>query len=84
MADSGLRMDAGRAAKLARDMDEAECKRRNALSQTKPGFLLKSGQKLSVVETFGGNEAYLVEVPDSRPDSTAWMGVVYPAEIELT
>jgi hypothetical protein len=82
MLDSS--MPSVRTAKIARDMDEAECRRRNALSSMAPGFMLKSGDSVAVVEAFGSNEAYLVEVDNGRPDAAAWMGVVYPTEIELT
>ncbi len=81
MLDSSL--PEARIATVARDMDEAECKRRNALSKMMPGFRLKAGDRVAVVEAFGGNEAYLVEVSGARPDEAAWMGVVYPAEIRL-
>jgi hypothetical protein len=71
-------------AKIARDMDEAECKRRNALSRTQPGFRLNSGDTVAVVETLDNNGAFLVEVESGQPDRAAWMGVVYAREIELT
>lgn len=74
-------------AKLRREMDERECKQRNALSQTSPGFRLNSGDVVTVVETFGSNEAFLVEFnkPSKAKNGNAceWMGVLYPAEIEM-
>lgn len=75
-------------ARLRRAMDERECKRRNALSQTRAGFTLKSGDVVTVVETFGANEAFLVEFNKSarKPKSSdvcEWMGVLYPTEIEM-
>ena len=48
-------------AKLRREMDERECKRRNALSKTSPGLVLRPGDVVTVVETFGTGEAFLVE-----------------------
>ena len=48
-------------AKLRREMDEGECKRRNALSKTSPGLVLRPGDVVTVVETFGTGEAFLVE-----------------------
>jgi hypothetical protein len=81
MLDSSMPVET-RSATVARDMDEAECLRRNALTKSKPGFRLQAGDRVAVVETFGG-EAFLVEVAGSRPDEATWMGVVYPAEIRL-
>ena len=49
------------AARLTRGMDEHECRRRNALSRTIPGFTLRSGDVGTVLETLGNNEAFLVE-----------------------
>ena len=73
-------------ARLRREIDESECKRRNALSQTSPGFVLRSGDVGKVVETFGTGEAFLVEFSKNGkgPDQCDWMGVLYPTEIELT
>lgn len=73
-------------ARLRREMDEMECKARNALSNTEPGLKLAPGTVVTVVETFGSNEAFLVEFnrPTRRKDNTCdWMGVLYPAEIEM-
>ncbi|MDX2202641.1 MAG: hypothetical protein NW223_07820 [Hyphomicrobiaceae bacterium] len=73
-------------ARLKREMDERECKARNALSRTEPGLRLAPGDVVTVVETFGSNEAFLVEFnrPTRRePDACDWMGVLYPAEIEM-
>jgi hypothetical protein len=73
-------------AKLVREMDERECKQRNALSQSKPGFALSRGDVGTVVETLGNNEAFLVEF--NRKGKTVngqcdWLGVLYPTEIEM-
>lgn len=81
MADSGLVSIT--TARLLREIDERECQRRNALSRTKPGFRLKHGDTVKVVESFSGNEAYLVEAGASKKDSCDWMGVLYPSEIEI-
>ena len=73
-------------AKLRREMDERECKRRNALSKTSPGLVLRPGDVVTVVETFGTGEAFLVEFNKkgrARNDSCDWMGVLYPTEIEV-
>lgn len=73
-------------ARVTRGMDERECKQRNALSKTRPGFVLRPGDVGTVVETFGSNEAFLVEFNKggkSSANSCDWMGVLYPAEIEV-
>ena len=74
-------------AKLNREMDERECRQRNALSMTHPGFSLAAGTIGTVVETFGTGEAFLVEFNSSgatRNGQCDWMGVLYPTEIELS
>ena len=81
MADSGLARVSVKTAKLVRALDERECQRRNALSRTKPGFALKSGDTVHVVEAL--DQAFLVEAGASRKDSCDWMGVLYPDEIEI-
>ncbi len=84
---AGQGTEAHMTARLRRAMDETECRARNALSQTRPGFKLAHGDVVTVVETFGTNEAFLVEfnAPPHRKenDSCDWMGVLYPAEIEM-
>jgi hypothetical protein len=73
-------------AKLRREMDERECKQRNALSKTEPGFSLEAGEVGTVVETFGTGEAFLVEFSKygrAGKGECDWMGVLYPQEIEL-
>ena len=74
-------------AKLYRRMDERECRQRNALSMTHPGFSLAAGAIGTVVETFGTGEAFLVEFNKNgaaRNGQCDWMGVLYPTEIELS
>jgi hypothetical protein len=74
-------------AKLNRRMDERECRKRNALSMTHPGFSLAAGAIGTVVETFGTGEAFLVEFNKNgaaRNGQCDWMGVLYPTEIELS
>lgn len=86
MRDAAEIMMAVTTAKLTREMDEGECKRRNALSKTSPGFVLRPGDVGTVVETFGSNEAFLVEFNKNGKaanNSCDWMGVLYPAEIEV-
>jgi hypothetical protein len=73
-------------ARLTRGLDEAECRRRNALSANKPGLKLVQGETVTVLETFGTGEAFLVEFKKSKtanPDSCDWLGVLYPTELEL-
>lgn len=75
---------ATRSARLTRGLDEAECRRRNALSATRPGLQLAPGDTVTVLETF--NEAFLVEFKKSKtssPDHCDWLGVLYPTEIEM-
>jgi len=86
MRDAAEMVSAVMTAKLNREMDERECKRRNALSKTQPGFVLGAGEVGTVVETFGTGEAFLVEFNKNGQDPKGqcdWMGVLYPAEIEL-
>ncbi len=73
-------------ARLLRAFDEREAKTRNALSQTKPGLKLAEGDVVTVVETFGNGEAFLVEFTKGgkiKKDACDWMGVLSPAEIEV-
>jgi len=73
---------------LRRGMDERECRRRNALAVTRPGLVLEKGAIVTVTETFGGGEAFLVEFtrPMQPPGELGcdWMGVLEAAEIEIT
>jgi hypothetical protein len=73
-------------ARLRRELDEHECKRRNALSKTLPGFALRTGDVGTVLETLGDNEAFLVEFNrngNAGKGECDWLGVLYPAEIEV-
>jgi hypothetical protein len=73
-------------AKLRRELDEVECRRRNALSQTIPGFALSMGDDGTVLETLGNSEAFLVEFNKNgkaKKNECEWLGVLYPAEIEV-
>jgi Domain of unknown function (DUF4926) len=73
-------------ARLNRELNEQECKARNALSKTRPGLILEAGAVGTVVETFGTGEAFLVEFNANGKAVNGqcdWMGVLYPAEIEL-
>jgi hypothetical protein len=74
------------AARLTRELDERECRQRNALSRTIPGFTLRSGDVGTVLETLGNNEAFLVEFNrngKAANEQCDWLGVLYPAEIEV-
>ena len=74
------------AARLRRELDEKECKRRNALTKTIPGFTLRTGDVGTVLETLGNNEAFLVEFNrngNAGKGECDWLGVLYPAEIEV-
>ena len=88
MRDAAEMMSAMMLAQVKREMDESECKRRNALSKTSPGFVLRPGDVGTVVETFGTNEAFLVEFNKNghgaEANSCEWMGVLYPTEIEVS
>lgn len=73
-------------ARLRRELDEQECRRRNALSKTIPGFALRAGDVGTVLETLGDNEAFLVEFNrngNAKKGECDWLGVLYPAEIEV-
>ena len=69
-------------ARILREMDEKECRRRNALSRMEPGFRFSIGDEVSVLEIFGANEAFLVEAKADKR-GCAWMGVLKPGEIEM-
>ncbi|MEZ5773143.1 MAG: hypothetical protein R3D33_00080 [Hyphomicrobiaceae bacterium] len=69
--------------RLTKEMDEQECRRRNALSRTLPGFRLKVGDVVNIVDTFESGNAFLVEVGDQRTNECRWMGVLTPGEIEM-
>jgi hypothetical protein len=87
MRDAADTMSAMMLARVTRGMDEGECRRRNALAKTSPGFVLRPGDVGTVVETFGLNEAFLVEFNKNghaTANSCDWMGVLYPAEIEVS
>jgi hypothetical protein len=73
-------------AKLRRELNERECKQRNALSKTKPGFVLNPGDVGTVLETFGTGEAFLVEFNKKGKAANGecdGLGVLYPTEIEV-
>jgi hypothetical protein len=73
-------------ARLRRELDEGECRRRNALSRSTPGFVLRTGDVGTVLETLGDNEAFLVEFNKNgqpKKNECEWLGVLYPAEVEV-
>jgi hypothetical protein len=74
----------GWTARLRRELSEHECRRRNALSKSIPGFALSTGDVGTVLETLGDNEAFLVEFnKNGKAGECDWLGVLYPAEIEV-
>lgn len=83
MRDGGEFATARLVARLRREIDEGELRRRNALSRMASGLKLSIGDTLRVVETFGSGEAFLVERAADKEDNCDWMGVLYPAEIEV-
>ena len=62
-------------AKLRRELDERECKQRNALSTTMPGFALRTGDVGTVLDLnleCNGKASILVnDVPKYKGDLTA-------------
>ena len=81
MRDAAEMLSAVTTATLNRELDERECKRRNALSRTSPGLVLRAGDVGTVVETFGPGEAFLVEFAKNGKAAKGecdWMGVLYP------
>jgi hypothetical protein len=73
-------------AKLRREMDERECKRRNALSKTSPGLVLRPGDcrhRGRDVRHGRGIPGRVQQKGRARKDSCDWMGVLYPTEIEV-
>ena len=86
MRDAAELVSAVVTAKLRRELDERECRRRNALSKTSPGFALRTGDVGTVLETLGNNEAFLVEFSQNGKGANGqcdWLGVLYPTEIEV-
>jgi hypothetical protein len=73
-------------ARLLRPLGEREARERNALSATKPGFNLQTGDLVTVVETFDQGTSFLVEFNKggkTKTDACDWMGVVSATEIEV-
>ena len=70
-------------ARLLREIDPAECMRRNALSNKRPGLALREGSVVTVLETLEQGNAFLVEFGGKAPESCDWLGVLYPTEIEF-
>ncbi len=73
-------------ARVMRPLDEAEARRRNALSATKPGFHLQVGDMVTVVDTLDAGSSFLVEFTKGgkpKKDSCDWMGVLTLNEIEV-
>jgi hypothetical protein len=73
-------------ARLLRPLNEREAKERNALSATKPGLTLHTGDVVTVVETFDQGTSFLVEFNKggkAKKDACDWMGVVSATEVEV-
>ena len=74
-------------ARLMRGLDANEVQMRNALTtKARADLALSAGTLVTVVETLGSGEAFLVEFNKSgkaKKDSCDWMGVLYPSEIEV-
>ena len=70
-------------AKLVREIDEGECRRRNALSEKGKASHLRQGSVVTVLETLDEGKAFLVEFGQRAPDTCDWLGVLYPSEIEI-
>jgi hypothetical protein len=73
-------------ARVMRDLDEAEVRRRNALSATKPGLHLQVGDVVTVVDTLDAGSSFLVEFTKGgkpKKDTCDWMGVLTRSEIEV-
>jgi hypothetical protein len=86
MRDAAEFSSAAVTAKLRRELDERECKQRNALSRTTPGFALRTGDIGTVLETLGTNESLLVDYNKNAKAAKGecdWLGVLYPTEIEM-
>lgn len=69
--------------RLVRDVDVAECARRNALSREQPGLVLRQGQTGILLETLEGGLAFLVEFGSGAADACDWLGVLYTTEVEV-
>jgi hypothetical protein len=70
-------------AKLLREIDADECRRRNALSNKRVDLRLSQGSKVTVLESLDQGRAFLVEFGEQTPDRCDWLGVLYPSEIEF-
>ncbi len=70
-------------AKLLREIDVDECRRRNALSNKRVDLSLRPGAVVTVLESLDQGRAFLVEFGERAPDSCDWLGVLYPSEIEF-
>ncbi len=74
-------------ARLVREIDQAECLQRNALSEKRQGLKLKQGAMVTVLETLDQGNAFLVEFAERADKRSSgkcdWLGVLYPAEIEF-
>ncbi len=86
MRDAAFETGKVMTARLLRPLSEHEARERNALSATKPGLKLQTGDVVTVVETFDSGSSFLVEFNKGgklKKDSCDWMGVVSVSEIEV-
>ncbi len=86
MRDAAFETGKVMTARLLRPLSEHEARERNALSATKPGLKLQTGDVVTVVETFDSGSSFLVEFTKGgkpKKDSCDWMGVVSVNEIEV-
>jgi hypothetical protein len=86
MRDAAFETGKVMTARLLRPLSEHEARERNALSATKPGLKLQTGDVVTVVETFDSGSSFLVEFNKggkAKKDSCDWMGVVRVNEIEI-
>jgi hypothetical protein len=70
-------------AKLLREIDADECRRRNALSNKRGDLSLSEGTVVTVLESLDQGRAFLVEFGETAPETCDWLGVLYPSEIEF-
>jgi hypothetical protein len=69
-------------ARLLREIDPGECRRRNALTNKRADLRLRQGSVVTVLESLDQGNAFLVEFGEKR-EGCDWLGVLYPTEIEF-
>ncbi len=83
MSDAAGFGEMTKTARLVREIDAGETRRRNALSVKRQGLKLEQGAVVTVIETLDQGNAFLVEFGARQPDKCDWLGVLYPTEIEF-